>query len=307
MSPSPLSPSGVLGLPGRVIGQESADVRSADLAAGRRAAADARPRPHVRLRHHALRRHPPRPRGDLRVGRRRWRRCSRQAGVDVVRSRNVTDVDDVLTRAADAAGPALRRVRAHPGVRRSSRTCARSACARRRIEPRARHHIAHVAAAGRGAAAAGRAPTSATGTVFFRGGDARRPAGLDREAGAGSWPRSSATSPTTRCGRTRSTSRCGGPPARRDPAWPSPWGWGRPGWHAECAAMAHATLGLRRGRAGRRRGPGLPAPRLPGGDGRGRHRRGAVRAGAAACRGGVTRTARRWRSRPATWCSSRTC
>jgi cysteinyl-tRNA synthetase len=27
------------------------------------------------------------------------------------------------------------------------------------------------------------------------------------------------------------------------PAWPSPWGWGRPGWHAECAAMAHAHLG----------------------------------------------------------------
>ena len=27
------------------------------------------------------------------------------------------------------------------------------------------------------------------------------------------------------------------------PAWPSPWGWGRPGWHAECAAMAAATLG----------------------------------------------------------------
>ena len=28
-----------------------------------------------------------------------------------------------------------------------------------------------------------------------------------------------------------------------EPAWPSPWGDGRPGWHAECAAMALATLG----------------------------------------------------------------
>jgi cysteinyl-tRNA synthetase len=27
------------------------------------------------------------------------------------------------------------------------------------------------------------------------------------------------------------------------PAWPSPWGWGRPGWHVECAAMATAVLG----------------------------------------------------------------
>jgi cysteinyl-tRNA synthetase len=29
-----------------------------------------------------------------------------------------------------------------------------------------------------------------------------------------------------------------------DPAWDSPWGPGRPGWHAECAAMATAILGL---------------------------------------------------------------
>jgi cysteinyl-tRNA synthetase len=28
-----------------------------------------------------------------------------------------------------------------------------------------------------------------------------------------------------------------------EPAWPSPWGSGRPGWHAECAAMAISTFG----------------------------------------------------------------
>ena len=28
-----------------------------------------------------------------------------------------------------------------------------------------------------------------------------------------------------------------------DPAWPTPWGAGRPGWHLECSAMAHAYLG----------------------------------------------------------------
>ncbi len=27
-----------------------------------------------------------------------------------------------------------------------------------------------------------------------------------------------------------------------EPSWPSPWGDGRPGWHIECSAMAHATL-----------------------------------------------------------------
>jgi cysteinyl-tRNA synthetase len=29
-----------------------------------------------------------------------------------------------------------------------------------------------------------------------------------------------------------------------EPAWPSPWGAGRPGWHAGCAVMAMARLGL---------------------------------------------------------------
>ena len=28
-----------------------------------------------------------------------------------------------------------------------------------------------------------------------------------------------------------------------EPAWPSPWGDGRPGWHIECSAMSHALLG----------------------------------------------------------------
>jgi cysteinyl-tRNA synthetase len=28
-----------------------------------------------------------------------------------------------------------------------------------------------------------------------------------------------------------------------EPAWPSPWGPGRPGWHAECTAMALSTYG----------------------------------------------------------------
>jgi len=32
--------------------------------------------------------------------------------------------------------------------------------------------------------------------------------------------------------------------AKKDePSWPTPWGDGRPGWHIECSAMAHAYLG----------------------------------------------------------------
>ncbi|MGH3315442.1 MAG: cysteine--tRNA ligase, partial [Nocardioidaceae bacterium] len=33
------------------------------------------------------------------------------------------------------------------------------------------------------------------------------------------------------------------PSSEGDPGWPGPWGWGRPGWHAECAAMAWAVFG----------------------------------------------------------------
>ena len=34
-------------------------------------------------------------------------------------------------------------------------------------------------------------------------------------------------------------------PSKADePAWPSPWGEGRPGWHIECSAMIEKTLGL---------------------------------------------------------------
>jgi cysteinyl-tRNA synthetase len=32
--------------------------------------------------------------------------------------------------------------------------------------------------------------------------------------------------------------------AAGEPGWPSPWGNGRPGWHAECAAMSLSVLGL---------------------------------------------------------------
>ena len=34
-----------------------------------------------------------------------------------------------------------------------------------------------------------------------------------------------------------------GPKEGEDPAWDSPWGPGRPGWHIECSAMAERELG----------------------------------------------------------------
>ena len=43
---------------------------------------------------------------------------------------------------------------------------------------------------------------------------------------------------------TRSTSPCGRPLNRVNPAGKAPWGEGRPGWHTECAAMVHRYLGV---------------------------------------------------------------
>jgi cysteinyl-tRNA synthetase len=80
------------------------------------------------------------------------------------------------------------------------------------------------------------------GTVFFRGGGVPARAGLDRER---------ALTLSDRYGdRPDDPARddpfdvpLWQPSGEQDPAWPSPWGWGRPGWHAECAAMALASLG----------------------------------------------------------------
>ena len=33
------------------------------------------------------------------------------------------------------------------------------------------------------------------------------------------------------------------PSSGNDPGWPSPWGYGRPGWHIECSAMSSKLLG----------------------------------------------------------------
>ena len=57
-----------------------------------------------------------------------------------------------------------------------------------------------------------------------------------------------------------------------EPAWTSPMGRGRPGWHIECAVIAGNRIGPVIDRAGRWQRPDLPAPRVLR-----RPRRGAVR------------------------------
>jgi L-cysteine:1D-myo-inositol 2-amino-2-deoxy-alpha-D-glucopyranoside ligase len=162
------------------------------------------------------------------------------AGAEVVSSRNVTDVDDVLTRAADAKG------RHYDEFALSQeflfeRDMDALAVHRPTHEPRARYYVTHVQQLTAALLAAGHA-YEREGHVFFRGADVPGSAGLDRAA-ALELSESFGDEPGHPLREDPFDVPLWRPSGETDPAWPSPWGWGRPGWHAECAAMAAATLG----------------------------------------------------------------
>lgn len=162
------------------------------------------------------------------------------AGSEVIVCRNVTDVDDVLLAAAGRAGsPEGRFAVIHQfyfdqdmaalGVRPPA------------LQPRAHAYIGQVIALAAGLLARGVA-YERDGQVYFRGAAAARQTGLDRPA---------ALALAAEYGDRPDDPRKDDPfdiavwqAAEGDgPAWQSPWGPGRPGWHAECAAMALHELG----------------------------------------------------------------
>jgi L-cysteine:1D-myo-inositol 2-amino-2-deoxy-alpha-D-glucopyranoside ligase len=158
----------------------------------------------------------------------------RLAGAEVVCCRNVTDVDDVLTRAAaerhrpydelavtqeylfDRDMMALR-------VRRPTHA------------PRARRYVDRVIQLASALLATGHGYERG-GQVFFRGYPAI-PGGVPAvaEEHGELIPGPERAEPyDVAVWRTS---------GEGDPAWPSPWGPGRPGWHAECAAIAASVFG----------------------------------------------------------------
>lgn len=161
-------------------------------------------------------------------------------GVDVITSRNVTDVDDVLTRAADARGRdydefALNQEYLFERDMQALRVH------RPTVTPRARHYVAHVRQLAAALLAAGQA-YERDGSVYFRAADVHERAGLDR-ARALELAAEFGDAPDDPRREDPLDVPVWRPSGEDDPAWPSPWGWGRPGWHAECAAMAASTLG----------------------------------------------------------------
>ncbi len=162
------------------------------------------------------------------------------AGVEVVISRNVTDVDDVLTRAAEARGKHYDEFALSQEFL-FERDMEALRVHRPTMTPRARSYVPHVQQLAAALLVAGRA-YEREGHVFFRGAHVHERAGLDRATALelseafGDFPDDPLRDDPLDVPVWR-------PSGEKDPAWPSPWGWGRPGWHAECSAMAAATLG----------------------------------------------------------------
>ncbi|MQA12702.1 MAG: cysteine--tRNA ligase [Pseudonocardiaceae bacterium] len=164
----------------------------------------------------------------------------RLAGADTVTCRNVTDVDDVLTRAAVERGRHYDEFALEQEYL-FGRDMSALRVRRPTHEPRARHHVWQVVQLAAALLAAGRAYERG-GAVYFRGCDVPASAGLaldDAErrcAEFGDEPDDPARDDPFDVAVWR-------PSAADEPGWPSPWGRGRPGWHAECAAMALGVLG----------------------------------------------------------------
>jgi cysteinyl-tRNA synthetase len=161
-------------------------------------------------------------------------------GSEAVVARNVTDIDDVLTAAARRRGRRYDELAVTQEFLFDRDMRALSVAAPK-LTPHAHANVVPVirlAAALLGSGAA----YEAGGYVYFRG--AAVPASVD-------WDEDRALVASRDYGDQDDVPNRESvfdvpvwrPSTAEHPAWPSPWGWGRPGWHAECAAMALCSLG----------------------------------------------------------------
>lgn len=167
-------------------------------------------------------------------------RLLRRLGVNVEVCRNVTDVDDVLFAAAEREGAHYDRFAAVQQFHFEQDMDALSV-RRPTHEPRAHRFIPQVIELA-SALIEGGAAYESGGSVYLHGAAVVQTAGLTREAAlvllaanGGRIDDPAKRDPLDQAVWQRSQAD--------EPAWPSPWGPGRPGWHAECTAMALSTYG----------------------------------------------------------------
>jgi cysteinyl-tRNA synthetase len=167
-------------------------------------------------------------------------RVLRDGGAEVIICRNVTDVDDVLLAAADRAGSPYDRFAAIQQFY-FDRDMAALGVGQPALQPRAHAYIGQVISLAAGLLDRG-AAYERDGQVYFRGAAAARQAVPDRElalrlsAEYGDDPADPAKDDPFDVAVWRASTS-------GEPGWASPWGTGRPGWHAECAAMALHAFG----------------------------------------------------------------
>ncbi|MGO9195937.1 MAG: class I tRNA ligase family protein [Acidimicrobiales bacterium] len=156
--------------------------------------------------------------------------------VDVCR--NVTDVDDHLIAAARSRQVPWQSL-ATQETYRFERDMTDLRIGRPSFEPRSHDHVDDVISLAAVLIERGLA-YERNGSVYFKGTGVPEQVGVSRSDAlalneAASGKNEEADDPLDIAIWQRS--------AENDPRWPSPWGQGRPGWHAECTAMALTTFG----------------------------------------------------------------
>jgi cysteinyl-tRNA synthetase len=168
------------------------------------------------------------------------RRYLRHRGYQVRYVRNITDIDDKIIRRAAECGEPISALTAR-FIEAMNQDCATLNCEAPDFEPRATEHVPGIIALIERLVARELAYVAADGDVMYA--VARFP-GYGRLSGK-------------RLEDLRAGARVDVDVAKRDPldfvlwkrakpgepAWDSPWGAGRPGWHIECSAMSAALLG----------------------------------------------------------------
>ena len=162
-------------------------------------------------------------------------------GIEPQVVRNITDVDDELITEAAARGTTWQALSTQQTFQFED-DMRKLRVKRPAFEPASRDYVTEVLFLARALLDRGVA-YERDGSVYFRAGDLAASSGMSTEDALDVYDR--------RGGRADD-------PAKDDPfdaavwqrsgegepSWDSPWGPGRPGWHAECAAMATTLLGL---------------------------------------------------------------
>ena len=160
------------------------------------------------------------------------------AGVQVQLCRNVTDVDDALVHEAARRQVAWQAL-ATQQTAQFEDDMRKLRVRRPSFEPQSREYITEVVFLARALLDTG-AAYERDGSVLFRGAEVPERAGLSRSAAEAALE----ATDHPNLGDDPLDVPVWQASSGDDPAWDSPWGPGRPGWHAECAAMATAILGL---------------------------------------------------------------